>query len=157
MYCIVQFGMPPTGFKVFQTRPGPAVDITEQLQNGNQWLHPSQDALLTRNGNSLSAAMYKSGISLRADIGFFGNGEYYMNVQVKIPKRYGHRPRGFYGSPDGDQNNELFARGETSPIPPPFRDRRLYPYLLTCKLYSLRPICNISSFQYKPLMSSNHI
>ena len=125
--------MPPHGFKVFQTRPGPIVDITDQLQNGQPWLHPTQDALLTRTHNSLRAAMYKSGVSIKADIGFFGNGEYYMNVRVYIPKSYGSRPRGFCGTPDGKRGNELYAKGATTPISPPLTDRRLYSYLLTCK------------------------
>ena len=132
--------MPPDGFKVFQTRPGPAVDITDQLQNGQPWLHPTQDALLTRTHNSLRAAMYKSGISIKADIGFFGNGEYYMNVRLNVPKRYRSRPRGFYGNPDGNTGNELFAKGATTPIPPPLSDRRLYSHLLTCKSYCMYSI-----------------
>ena len=129
----MQFGAPPNGFKVFQTRPGPIVDITGQLQNGQPWLHPTQDALLTRTGNSLRAAMYKSGFSIQADMRFFGNGEYYINVRLFIPKFYRSRPRGFCGTPDGNIDNELFAKGATTPLSSALTDRQLYRPLLTCK------------------------
>ena len=133
MVLLMQFGVPPQGVRILQTRPGPIVDITDQLQNGQPWLHPTQDALLTRTGNSLKAAMYKSGFSIKADIGFFRNREYFMNVRLYVPKSYRSRPRGFCGTPDRNRGNELYVKGETTPISGPLTDRRLYRPLLTCK------------------------
>ena len=124
--------MPPQGVRILRTRPGPIVDITDQLQNGQPWLHPTQDALLTRTGNSLRAAMYRTGFSLKADV-IFVLGVYYMNVYLYIPKSYGGRPRGFCGTPDGNRGNEFYIKGETTPFSGPYNDRRLYRPLLTCK------------------------
>ena len=129
----MQFGVPPEGVRILQTRPGPIIDITDQLQNGQPWLHPTQEALLTRTGNSFKAAMYKSGFLIKADVIPFGN-EYYINVRLFIPKSYRSRPRGLCGTPDRNRDNELYAKGATTPISGRLTDRRLYPHLLTCKL-----------------------
>lgn len=137
--------MPPDGFKVYQTRPGPTEDITDQLQNGQPWLHSSKDALLTRNGNTLKALMFEAGIAVEGSVNLFYSGDYYMNVRMKVPPTYGSRPRGFCGSPDGNNRNELYARNATSPILPPYSDRQLYPYLLTCKWISVLIIILVDS------------
>ncbi len=139
--------MPPDGFKVYQTRPGPTEDITDQLQNGQPWLHSSKDALLTRNGNTLKALMFEAGIAVEGSVNLY-SGDYYMNVRMKVPPTYGSRPRGFCGSPDGNNRNELYARNATSPILPPYSDRQLYPYLLTCKWISVLIIILVDSMLY---------
>ncbi len=125
--------MPPEGFKVYQTRPGPTEDITGLILNGQSWMHPSKTALLKRRGNRLIVAMLETGIVVQGDISFRRINEYYMNVRLKVPSTYGSRPRGFFGSPDGNRNNDLYERDAVTPISPPYSDRLLYRPLLTCK------------------------
>lgn len=48
-----------SGFRVLQTRPSPAVDITEQLSDGQRWFDSTYEALLIKDGNKLTAAFLK--------------------------------------------------------------------------------------------------
>ena len=129
---ILQYGMSP-GFRVFQTRPEPGVEITNQLVDGQPWVDATGDAVLTKSGNSLSVAYYKSGITLSGQVNHRG-GEYQMNFQVRVPRTFSGRTRGFLGNLDGDRGNDFYAKGATEPLPNSISERDLYFQLITCKV-----------------------
>ena len=128
----LQFGIAP-GFRVFQTNPGPSTEITAQLQDGLPWEDATGNAVLTRNGNSLTAAFYESGVVLIGFVFPVATGEYYMNFQVRVPHSYRGSTRGLLGNFDGNPSNEFYRKGETTPLPDGISERELYPHLLTCK------------------------
>lgn len=120
------------GFRVFQTKPGPGTEITGQLQNGQPWMDETEEVVLTKSGNSLSAAFYKSGITLSGQVNPRG-GEYQMNFQVRVPRSFSERTLGFLGNLDGNSGNDLYVKGEGDPLPNSISERDLYFKLLTCK------------------------
>ena len=127
----LQFGMAP-GFRVFQTKPEPATEITGQLQNGQPWEDATGDAVLTRSGNSLTVAFYKSGITISGNVNPRGS-EYQMNFQVRVPQSFSGRTRGLLGNLDGNPTNDFYRKGQTNPLPNGISERDLYFHLITCK------------------------
>jgi hypothetical protein len=120
------------GFRVFQTKPEPGVEITGLLPNGQPWEVETGEAVLTRNGNSLTAAFYKSGITISGQVNPRGR-EYQMNFQVRVPRSFSGRTRGYLGNLDGNSGNDFYRKGETNPLPNGISERDLYFHLLTCK------------------------
>lgn len=109
------------------------MEITGQLANGQPWEDATGEVVLTRSGNSLTAAYYKSGITLSGQVNPRHN-EYQMNFQVQVPLTFSGRTRGFLGNLDGNPGNDFYAKGQTNPLPSGISERDLYFQLLTCKL-----------------------
>ena len=122
------------GFRVFQTKPEPGVEITSQLQNGQPWEDNPGDseAILTKNGNSLTAVFYKTGIILSAVV-IPVRREYYMNFEVQVPRSFSGRTRGYLGNLDENSGNDFYRKGETNSLPNGISEGDLYFHLLTCK------------------------
>ena len=128
----------PNGYRVYQTRPTPMRELTNVLQNGQDWYDDLNDAKLKRLGRDLYLSFFQSGVSARIQARSARNNDYFLDLFVKVPQTLGLRISGFLGSPDGDRGNDLFARGENNaPLPLNYRDRDLYPHLVTCKKTSL--------------------
>lgn len=125
--------MPP-GFRVFQTKPAPAIEITEHIKaNGEVWYDSTQQAALFRQGNELTAIFFQSGIVIVAQVNPIGN-EYYMNFRIQVPQRYSGNLQGMLGNFDGDSTNDFYRRGESSPLPNTISERELFDEFKTCKL-----------------------
>lgn len=127
----MQFGLSP-GFRVFQTVPEPAQEITHLLQNGRPWFDPSNEAVLERNNNQIIAAFATSRIVLIAQVNFI-RGDYYINFWLQLPQSFFRRIRGFFGNFDGNLGNEFYRRGETNPLPNNIGERSIFVVLNTCK------------------------
>lgn len=117
---------------MFQTKPEPAQEITEELQNGRPWYDPTREAVLLRDNDKLRAVFIESGIALNARVRHIRN-EYYINFQMQVPKSFTSRTRGFLGNLDGDPTNDFIRRGETTPLPNNIRERDLLNEFQTCK------------------------
>ena len=133
-----QFGLAP-GFRVFQTKPEPAQEITEQLVNGGLlWYDVTKQVALSRSGNQLTATFLKSGIALVAQVNsfyYFGN-EYYMNFRIQVPLSYSGRVKGMLGNLDGDPTNDFYRRGESNPLPNYISERALLDEFRTCECHN---------------------
>lgn len=130
----MQFGGSP-GFRVWQTKPGTAVEITQDLTEGQIWLDSTKKSSLRRNGNRLTASFFESGVVLIATAHPHGE-EYYINFQIRVPQlEFAERTRGFLGNLDDDQTNDLYRRGSTNPLPNTISERDLKDQLLTCKCH----------------------
>ena len=116
---------------MFQTKPE-SKEITGELQHGQPWEDATGEAILTRSGNSLSVAYIKSGITLSGQVNPRGN-EYQMNFQVRVPRTFSERTRGFLGNLDGNSGNDLYEKGDTNPLPNSISERDLYHKLISCK------------------------
>ena len=123
---------------MLQTRPGPIVDITAELVEGQLWYDETLEAVLVKDRQRLTAALFESGIVFTATVNQYRS-EYYMNFVVQVPKsRFQRRTQGFLGNLDSDRINEFYRRGETIPIADNnLRDRELYQILSTCELIIL--------------------
>ena len=130
----LQFGMSP-GFRVWQTKPGMPVEITQDLEEGKTWYDRTRKSTLRKNGRQLTAAFFESGIILIASANPYGQpGEYYINFQIRIPKEtYFGKTRGFLGVLDDDRTNDFYRRESTTPLPNTISERDLLDHLLTCK------------------------
>ena len=120
-----------SGFSIFQTKPGPSIDITDQLENGEPWFSATEEVMLLRESNQLTVSFYKYGIFLivrRLSTG----GEYYINFDIQVPKTFARKTRGFLGNLDDNYNNDLHKRGDTTPLPS-FADHHILEPLETCK------------------------
>jgi hypothetical protein len=124
---------------VLQTKPGPVVDITAELVEGQLWYDEMLEAVLVKDRRRLTAAFFESGIVFTATIHLYRS-EYYMNFVVQVPKsRFRGRTQGFLGNLDSDRTNEFYRRGETIPITDHnLYDRELYQILSTCELIVIR-------------------
>lgn len=133
----MQYDGAAPGFRVFQTRPGPAVEITNELVDRQLWFDATSEAVLIRNGNELTAAFFESGVVFKARIYYYRR-EYYMNFIVQVPRsRFQNRTQGFLGNLDRDQTNEFYRRGEAnSSSDSQLSDRELFAILNTCKKLS---------------------
>lgn len=129
----MQFGMAP-GFRVFQTKPGPVQEITNQLVNGQPWYAANVEAALVKNGNELTATFFESGIALIAQVNPVGN-EYYMNFRVQVPLSFSGRTQGMLGNLDGDSTNDFYRRGETDPLSNSISEQNLLEEFKTCECY----------------------
>ena len=125
------------GFRVWQTKPGIPVEITDDLEEGDIWVDSTRKSSLRKDGRELTAAFFESGIVLIASANPRGNpGEYYINFQIRIPKlTYFERTRGFLGILDDDGTNDFYRRGSTTPLPNTISERDLKDHLLTCKYW----------------------
>ena len=126
-------------------------ELTDVLQNGQDWFDESNDAKLRKLGRDLFLSFFHSGVSARIQARSARNNEYFLDLFVKVPRTLGLRTSGLLGSPDGDRRNDLFARGENdTPLPLNYRDRDLYPHLVTCKnvLISCNSSCNKCSREF---------
>lgn len=122
------------GFRVFQTRPEPANEITNQLVDGQPLYiyDETEGTVLFRNGNELIATFFKSGIALIATVNpyYF---EYYINFRIQVPQSYSGRAQGMLGNLDGDPTNDFYRRGEANPLPNTISERDLFQEFKTCK------------------------
>lgn len=136
---IMQFGMLPD-FRVFQTRPGPSTEITSDLMEGQPWIDPTREAVITvLDVNRYEVAFYGCGIIIvvYSPYSFSGpTGEFFNYIQytLKVPRTFSERTRGFFGNLDGDSTNELYRKGNTTALPNGLTDREIYNDLLTCKM-----------------------
>ena len=123
---------------MLQTRPGPVVDITDELVEGQLLFDRTLEAVLVKDRQRLTAAFFESGIVFTATVNQYRS-EYYMNFVVQAPKaRFQGRTQGFLGNLDGDQTNEFYRRGETnSIIDNDLSDQQLYQTLSTCELITI--------------------
>ena len=123
---------------MFQTKPGPAQEITEQIVNGLPWYDTTKQVALSRKGNELTATFFKSGIAVIAQvypIYYFGN-EYYMNFRIQVPLSYSGRTRGMLGNLDSDSSNDFYRRGESNPLSNDISERALLNEFITCEYHS---------------------
>lgn len=120
---------------MLQTRPGPVVDITAELVDGQLWYDETLEATLVKDRQRLTAAFFESGIVFTATVNQYIS-EYYMNFMVQVPRsRFQNRTQGFLGNLDSDPTNEFYRRGESTPITDHnLYDRQLYQTLSTCEL-----------------------
>lgn len=123
------------GFRVWQTKPGTPVEITEDLEEGKIWLDSTRKSTLRRDGQQLTAAFFESGIILIASAYPAGDpGEYYINFQIRIPKQtYFGKTRGLLGTLDDDGTNDFYRRRSTTPLSNTISESDLLQHLLTCK------------------------
>ena len=120
---------------MLQTRPGPVVDITTELVEGQLWYDETLEAVLVKDGQRLTVAFFESGVVFKANV-YQYRSEYFMNFIVQVPRsRFQRRTRGFLGNLDDNRTNEFYRRGESIPITDHnLRDRQLYQTLNTCEL-----------------------
>ena len=112
------------------------MEITDELHNEQPWFdYTNEVMLLKKYDRQLTASFFKSGIVLIANVYIRGN-EYYMNFQIQVPRIFARRTRGFLGNLDGNRDNDLYRRGETTPLPY-LSDRMLLGHLNTCKCQSV--------------------
>ena len=122
---------------MFQTKPEPAQEVTELLQNGRPWYDPTRKAVLLRDNNKLTAVFIESEIAVNARVRHIHN-EYYINFQMQVPKSFADRIRGFLGNLDGDPTNDFIKRGEMNPLPNNIRERDLLNEFQTCKFCMIK-------------------
>lgn len=120
---------------MWQTEPGTAVEITQDLAEGQVWFDSTKNSSLRRNGNQLTAAFFESGVVVIANVYPHGN-EYYINFQIRVPQlAFSGRTRGLLGNLDGDPTNDFYRRGSTTPLSNTLSERSLMDHLLTCKCH----------------------
>lgn len=120
------------GFSVFKTKPGPPINITEQLENRKPWFEPATQTMLLRENNQLTASFYKWGIVLIVNILPASAGDSYMNFEMQVPKIFAGKLRGFLGNLDDNFSNDLHRRGDPTPLPS-LSDHDILEPLKTCK------------------------
>ena len=121
-----------SGFSVFKTKPGPPINITEQLQNRKPWFEPTAQIMLMREYNQLTASFYKWGIVLIARTRSAQDGDSYIDFEMRVPKSFAGKTRGFLGNLDDNYSNDLHRRGDTIPLSS-FSDHDILEPLKTCK------------------------
>lgn len=123
------------GFRVWQTKPGNPVEITDDLEEGQVWLDSTRKSSLKRNGNELTAAFFESGVVLTATANPYGEEfEYYINFQIRIPRTaFFKRTRGFLGNLDDDSTNDFYRRRSNTPLSNSISERDLLEHLKTCR------------------------
>lgn len=132
---------------MFKTKPGPPVNITNELENGKPWFDSAEEIMLLREDNTLTACFYKFGIVLTATIKSVWKDEYYMNFEIQVPETFAGRTRGFFGNLDGVYSNDLYRRWETTPLTS-FKDHDILEPMSTCKwLYLHRLPITITCLQ----------
>ena len=120
------------GFRVFQTKPAPVIEITDLLmQSGPPWYHSSGEVVLSRTGNELTATFFQSGIAVVAEVNPYRN-EYYMNFRIQVPLSYSRRTQGMLGNLDDDPTNDFYRRGETEHLPNSISERELFREFQSC-------------------------
>ena len=118
---------------MWQTKPGPAaVEITDQLIEGQVWFDATRKSSLKRNGRRLTATFFESGVVLIATANPRGS-EYYINFRMRVPPSFSGRTRGFMGNFDGNSRNDFYRRGSTIPLPNFISERALLEDFKTCK------------------------
>ena len=130
-------------FRVYQTAPAQSRrEITAELVNGAPRYDENTQSVLIRNGNSLTAAFYESGIVLIANVSPWGPA-WYMNWNIKVPFTFERRTEGLLGLLDGNRDND-FIRRDGFQLPGNIDQRNLYNhYVNSCKLTAF---CSISIF-----------
>ena len=109
-------------------------ELTNILQNGQDWFDESNNVKLRKFGKDFYLSFFQVGVSASVRANYARNNEYYFDLFAKVPRTVGSRTGGFLGTPDGNRRNDLYARGEkNNPLPLHYRDRALYPHMLTCK------------------------
>ena len=123
------------GFRVWQTKPGTPVEITQDLEEGKVWFDETKKSSLKRNGQELTAAFFESGVILMATAyPWVLPGEYYINFQIRIPKlMFFGRTRGLLGNLDDDDTNDLHRKGSTVLLPGNLDRDVLTEHLKTCE------------------------
>lgn len=95
---------------MFQTAPTQSRrEITDELQNGVPRYDDLTQSMLLRQGNTLTAAFYESGISLYAYLRISGS-RHWINWNIQVPHTYDERTQGLLGFLDGDPNNDFRLR-----------------------------------------------
>ena len=135
------------GFKIFQTKPqGNVCEIT--LQNGQSMnfsspstSNPWPDALLIRMNNKLHVAFYETGIALIITAHERPT-EYNVDFEIRVPRIFQRKTKGFLGNLDGDPTNEFCRRsGMNLTQQPDGNDDFLFNVLQSCKFYRLLNFC----------------
>lgn len=130
------------GFRVFQTKPQ-LEEITSRLQNVGQSVdissqsNPWPEVVLTRmNNKKVHVAFYDTGIALIVEA-FERSTGYNVNFEVRVPKTFQGKTRGFLGNLDFNQTNDLFKRvGMTLvQLPDEISEEDLAREFLTCKFF----------------------
>ncbi len=135
---IFQINLP---FRLYQTRPGPAVDITDKIPaNGISLEFIEKEVVFIRNSNELRIGWFKTGVVIIVkEFSSSGrvNGQFqemnYFDVHVGVPRTYKGRTRGLLGVLGNDKNNDLFARDGDSSLND-LNDEELFQPLLSCEL-----------------------
>ena len=110
------------GFRIFQTKSqsGNVREIT--LQNGQtrNFSSPSRndpwpEVLLTRINNHLNVSFYDTGITLVIRVHERPN-EYHVDFEIRVPRRFQQKTRGFFGNLDDNDTNDFYRRSGTTLI-----------------------------------------
>ena len=117
---------------MFKTKPGTHVEITDEVQNGKLWFDSTEEVILLREQNKLTASFFKSGIVLSVRINRIW-GDYYMDFEIKVPTTFYGKTRGLLGILDGNKTNDLHVRRQPFLPLPFFSDRDLFEPLMSCK------------------------
>ena len=88
--------------------------------------------MLMRENNQLTASFYKWGIVLIARTRSTYSGDSYMDFEMRVPKAFAGKTRGFLGNLDENYSNDLHRRGDTTPLSS-FSDHDILEPLKTCK------------------------
>lgn len=128
------------GFKLYQTKP---INDTHEItiKSGQSWPEGvSSEIKLTRNGNQLKAAFYKHGIALVVNV-YERTAEYHIDFEIRVPKSFSGRTRGFLGNLDNNITNEFHRRltsGVLQSVSDMTSDQDLFGvFNNTCKLVSM--------------------
>lgn len=126
----LQFG---AGFRLLQTRPN-VIKLTSQLLFSGSTLEFGE-AQLTREDNTITAVFYEAGIVLSLSTNLLS--DYFVaNCYPSVPISFSATTKGLWGNFDGGSSNDLYRRGETTPLPNNLNGVQLYSHLLTCKYNS---------------------
>lgn len=90
---------------------------------------------MTRSGNQLKAAFYEHGIALVINV-YERPTEYHIDFEVRVPKSYSGRTRGFLGNLDNNAANEFYMRsnsGMLQSVSDSISERELLNAFGTCK------------------------
>ena len=106
-------------FSVYQTSPAGLnprdIDITDKLINNRPWYDAGAEAILLKTGSKLTAAFFNSGIIIVATVrqSFRGDGTFFVDAILKVPRNAGLQVAGLFGDLDGDASNDLRKRDGT--------------------------------------------
>lgn len=108
------------GFKIFQTKPQANVGEIV-LQNGQsrqfKMSNPWPEVVIIRRNNKLYVAFYETGITLIITVYERPHlQDYNVNFDVRVPRIFQQKTRGFLGNFDADTTNEFYTRSRSGTI-----------------------------------------